>query len=74
MSPDPSKSPSENVVESLRQLVTRSGITKTKKLAYLNALVHMWGNVIEAETRKARGGTTEEDAEGAIRLREVMLW
>ena len=59
---DPSKSPSENVVEALRQLVERDdgSSSKTKRLAYLNALVQMWQAV--------------QQGQDDIKLKEVLMW
>ena len=71
---DPSKTWQENLLDFLHHLVTSSGVTKAKKLSYLNALVTLWAD-------KEKGGSaattapTEDGPPGIpIRLKEVMLW
>lgn len=82
MTPDPSKSRIENLLNFLNHLVTPSGVTKTKKLSYLNALVKVWESKAEGakedsppvgqqdEKEEADGTATQTD----LRLKELMLW
>ena len=60
---DPSKTTEENLLDFLKHLVTSSGVTKAKKLLYLNALVNVW------EKRDM-----DKDDNDKIRLKEILLW
>lgn len=63
---DPLLSPNEKLCLSLKQLVTKTGVTKAKKVAYLNALSRVW------QEHKIVVKETESD-EG-IKAKEIMLW
>jgi hypothetical protein len=58
---DEKKSFEERLREVLRQTVSKSGVTKGKKLGYLNALAKLWS---------LRESTKPND----LSLREVLLW
>ena len=64
---DPLLSPSEKLLSCLRHAVTKTGVTKAKKVAHLNAIVRVF------QERDVVARETGREMEG-MNNKEIMLW
>ena len=60
---DERKSFDERLREALCQTVTKSGVTKGRKIGYLNALAKLWTNQPDSVLQ-----------ESGLKFKEVLLW